>query len=315
MQIIMRVGIISVLIGAFTALGLYWWQSQRISFERASVSDVAWIRAKLHTAEQSMRHTLDGSTRKYICFPATGQIEVVVEVIQLPEKELSLVSSYYAKGNQEKNLTFLRTVIPHLTEANHVMMVGMLPEDIKEMGSLGLAPLNPPRPGQPPKGPLESVVMFATKSISKQKSLHSLAFIDAEKAKEAIAGFSDESQEFPGAPELESYLEASFVVNNAYFGSKRPIGGMHVMSYTDSRGKKHAYIEAMVVDQEHRGRGIASKLMRRALTALKNQQFSRVVLKTDVRKVMEIYTHLGFKVLNRGTIPGVQWEMAKDLEE
>ena len=78
----------------------------------------------------------------------------------------------------------------------------------------------------------------------------------------------------------------------------------------------HLYLAPVGVDSKHRGKGLASKLLRSMFNRL-DQEKLHCYLETQDRTNVDIYLHYGFEIINKTTIPNTEidlWLMERSPE-
>jgi ribosomal protein S18 acetylase RimI-like enzyme len=80
----------------------------------------------------------------------------------------------------------------------------------------------------------------------------------------------------------------------------RKIAGMVALVQFKVPTGKHARIEDLVVDKNYRGRGIGEKLMRTAISSVKNSGVTHIELTSHAQRVAanKLYKKLGFKLIH-----------------
>lgn len=99
---------------------------------------------------------------------------------------------------------------------------------------------------------------------------------------------------------LNELLDGENQISLAYCSENNNIIGIAIMcTYKVISGKK-GWIEDVVVNEAHRGRGIGRKLMNKLLEVGKEKALTEILLFTeDHRKsAIHLYSNLGFKVKN-----------------
>lgn len=99
---------------------------------------------------------------------------------------------------------------------------------------------------------------------------------------------------------LTELLDGQNQISVVYYSENNQIIGIALMcTYKVISGKK-GWIEDVVVNSNHRGKGIGRKMMNKLLEIGKEKQLSEILLFTEDHRTpaIKLYTDLGFKVKN-----------------
>lgn len=103
--------------------------------------------------------------------------------------------------------------------------------------------------------------------------------------------------DFPSLNELENIIKSDNIHLLVAIEEDEILGSLAVAMYHIPTGKK-AIIEDVVVDAQARGKGVASKLMQRAIEAARENGARKIELTSNPTRVAanNLYVKLGFKV-------------------
>ncbi|TFF93216.1 MAG: GNAT family N-acetyltransferase [Promethearchaeota archaeon] len=145
--------------------------------------------------------------------------------------------------------------------------------------------------------------------------LFGYAFASSENM-EAIAVWRRPHYEFI-TPERQIKAGARKIINNfskKFFVRVSPIDKVIINVHKEFAPFPHWYLSPLAVDPEYQGKGYASKLMQPMIAKCEREGFP-IYLNTQVKRNVEIYKHLGFKVIDKTSLPQVNlphWSLLKE---